>query len=86
MEEINITEVRARVISQEKGLYRILYEGQENWAEVSGKYRYETNTVSDFPAVGDFVVASWPTDGSNSVIYNLFPRKNRSISGFIRCR
>ena len=35
-----MNEVRARVISQEKGLYKILYEGQEMWAEVSGKYRY----------------------------------------------
>ena len=58
MEGIVITEIRARVISQEKGLYKIFYEGQENWAEVSGKYRYETTTASDFPAVGDYVVAS----------------------------
>ena len=76
MEEIVITEVRARVISQEKGLYKILYEGQENLAEVSGKYRYETGAVSDFPAVGDYVVASWPNDGSRSIISNLFPRKS----------
>ena len=76
MEEIVITEVRARVISQEKGLYKILYEGQENLAEVSGKYRYETDTVSDFPAVGDYVVASWPNDGSRSIISDLFPRKS----------
>lgn len=76
MEWIVITEVRARVISQEKGLYKILYEGKENWAEVSGKYIYETNTVSDYPAVGDYVVASCPTDGSRSIISNLFPRKS----------
>lgn len=71
-----MNEVRARVISQEKGLYKILYEGQEMWAEVSGKYRYEANTVSDFPAVGDYVVASLPTDGSRSIITSLFPRKS----------
>lgn len=76
MEWIVITEVRARVISQEKGLYKILYEGKENWAEVSGKYIYETNTVSDYPAVGDYVVASCPTDGSRSIISDLFPRKS----------
>lgn len=76
MEWIVITEVRARVISQEKGLYKISYEGKENWAEVSGKYIYETNTVSDYPAVGDYVVASCPTDGSRSIISNLFPRKS----------
>ena len=45
-------------------------------AEVSGKYRYETDTASDFPAVGDYVVASWPKDGSRSIISNLFPRKS----------
>lgn len=71
-----MTEVRARVISQEKGLYRIVYDGKEKWAEVSGKYRYEVNTVSEYPAVGDYVVASWPTDGSNSTIVSLFPRKS----------
>ena len=76
MEWIVITEVRARVISQEKGLYKILYEGKENWAEVSGKYLYETNTVSDYPAVGDYVVASCPTDGSRSIISDLFPLKS----------
>jgi ribosome biogenesis GTPase len=71
-----MNEVRAKVISQEKGLYKILYEGQEMWAEVSGKYRYEADTVSDFPAVGDYVVASLPTDGSRSIITSLFPRKS----------
>ena len=53
-----------------------MYEGQENLAEVSGKFRYETITVSDFPAVGDYVVASWPTDGSRSIISSLFPRNS----------
>ena len=43
---------------------------------MSGKYIYETNTVSDYPAVGDYVVASCPTDGSRSIISNLFPRKS----------
>lgn len=76
MEGFVIIEVRARIISQEKGLYKIIYEGQENWAEVSGKYRYEATTASDFPAVGDYVVASWPTDGSHSMISYLFPRKS----------
>ena len=43
---------------------------------MSGKYIYETNTVSDYPAVGDYVVASCPTDGSRSIISDLFPRKS----------
>lgn len=73
---IAVTEVRARVILQEKGKYRISFDGNEKWAEVSGKYRYETTSVSDYPAVGDYVIAAWPADGSNATITGLFPRKS----------
>lgn len=69
-------EIRARVISQEKGLYKISYEGEEKLAEVSGKFRYEAGTASDFPVVGDYVIAGWPADTSNAVISGLFPRKS----------
>ena len=69
-------EIRARVILQEKGLYTLSYEGQEKKAAVSGKFRYETATVSEYPTVGDYVVASWPEDNSNAVISTVFPRKS----------
>lgn len=69
-------EIRARVIIQEKGYYTISYEGKENIAEVSGKFRHEALTVSDYPAVGDYVIASWPEDGSHSIISCVFPRKS----------
>lgn len=69
-------EIRARVISQEKGLYKISYEGEEKLAEVSGKFRYEAGTASDFPVVGDYVIAGWTADTSNAVISGLFPRKS----------
>lgn len=69
-------EVRARVILQEKGLYTLSYEGKENKAEVSGKFRYQVNQLSEYPAVGDYVIASWPEDGSPSIISNVFPRKS----------
>lgn len=75
-----IMQVRARVITQEKGYYRISDGTREKLAEVSGKYRYQVQTVSEYPAVGDYVVASWPEDGSNAIIEGLFPRK----SAFIR--
>lgn len=75
-----LKEVRARVITQEKGYYRISDGREERLAEVSGRYRYDVQTVSDYPTVGDYVVATWPEDGSNSIIETLFPRK----SAFIR--
>jgi len=69
-------EIRARVISQEKGSYTLSSELGEKDAAVSGKYRYGAKTVSDYPAVGDYVLASWPDDGSNAVITTLFPRRS----------
>lgn len=71
-----MNELRARVISQEKGIYRISNGTEVKTASVSGKYRYEAATVSDFPAVGDYVIAEWPEDDSNAVIRSLFPRKS----------
>lgn len=68
-------EKRARVISQEKDLYRIFDGENEKIAVVSGKYRYETIRVSDYPAVGDYVIATWPEGEGNAVINALFPRK-----------
>jgi len=70
-----MNEIRARVISQEKGLYKISDGKAEKYAEVSGKYRYDAKTVSDYPAVGDYVIALWPDDDSNAQISSLFPRK-----------
>lgn len=75
-----INEIRARVITQEKGYYRITDGTSERLAEVSGKYRYQAQHISDYPAVGDYVIATWPQDDSNCIITTLFPRK----SAFIR--
>ena len=71
-----MNELRARVISQEKGLYKLRSGTEVKSAVVSGKYRYETQTVSDYPAVGDYVTAEWSADDSNAVITGLFPRKS----------
>ena len=49
----NMSEIRARVISQEKGIYKITNGTAVKSAAVSGKYRYEAKTVSDYPAGGD---------------------------------
>ena len=71
-----MNEVRARVISQEKGLYKIRCALGVKQAAVSGKFRYEALTVSSYPAVGDYVLAEWPEDESPATIRSLFPRKS----------
>lgn len=71
-----MNEIHARVISQEKGLYRIQYGTEIKSAAVSGRFRYEAITVSDYPAVGDYVAADWSDENSNAVITELLPRKS----------
>ena len=70
-----------RVISQYKNLYKVVTENGELKAEVSGKFLFEVKTVSDFPAVGDFVMLDRTEDTSgNAIIHNVLTRK----SAFIR--
>jgi ribosome biogenesis GTPase len=70
-----------RVVSQSRDLYRVATEYGEVQAEVSGRFRFDAETLSDFPAVGDFVMIDRKdnSDG-NAVIYHVLPRK----SAFIR--
>lgn len=65
----------ARITSQEKGLYKIISENGEQFAEVSGKFRYEVSTVSEYPTVGDFVMVD-TNDGNTAVIHTVLQRKS----------
>ena len=70
-----------RVTTQHRDQYTILGEGGELAAEVSGKFRFETQSAADFPAVGDFVMLDRSSDeGGNAVIHARLPRK----SAFVR--
>ncbi|HZR23425.1 MAG TPA: ribosome small subunit-dependent GTPase A [Vicinamibacterales bacterium] len=45
-----------RVIEEQRGLYRV--SGIEGWVEVSGRFRHEAKSPTDFPVVGDWVEAT----------------------------
>lgn len=62
-----------RILLQEKSQYRLISSQGEQAAVVSGKYQYEANSPSDYPAVGDYVMADL-NDGSMAVIHHLLPR------------
>ena len=68
-----------RIVLQEKELYHVIHKYGMMQAQVSGKFRYDVKTVSDFPAVGDYVMADI-TGGDRAVIHNVLPR----TSVFIR--
>lgn len=70
-----------RIISQFKNLYKVATENGEVTAQISGKLRHDVNILSDYPAVGDFVMIDRNEDTSgNAIIHKVLTRK----SAFIR--
>ena len=66
----------SRVLSQEKGIYRLVSSQGEKWGEISGRFHYDVQAKSEYPAVGDFVMADWNESGGNAVIHHVLPRKS----------
>ena len=68
--------VIGRILSQEKGLYRLVSEEGEQLAEVSGRLRYHATSPSDYPAVGDFVMIDPHSQQGHAIIHGVLPRKS----------
>jgi ribosome biogenesis GTPase len=70
----------ARVVEEQRGLYRIAGDA-EGWAEVSGRFRHAANSAADFPAVGDWVGirvpgSSFQVRGSRAIIHHRLERRS----------
>ncbi|WP_132945958.1 ribosome small subunit-dependent GTPase A [Tumebacillus sp. BK434] len=73
-----------RIALEHKHLYRVYTENGDLLADVSGKFRFQTNGREDFPAVGDFVVMSVRPEEGKATIHAVLPRKSkfsRKIAG-----
>ncbi len=66
---------QARVISQHRGKYRVLCEGSEFWADVTGKLIYAATSQLDYPVVGD-LVKILAFDKDSATIESIIPRKS----------
>jgi ribosome biogenesis GTPase len=69
----------ARVISQQRGLWRISGDFAECWAEPSGTLRAAAETGGDWPAVGDWVGAEKLSGGGRPLIHNVLPRRTKFV-------
>ncbi len=67
----------ARVISEQRQIYK-LHDGEnECIGEVSGKFQFQANVKSDYPSVGDWVVIE-PLKGENkAIIQKVLPRMSQ---------
>ena len=76
--------VAARVAEENREMYRLLSLQGEFMAEVSGKFRHEIGGRADFPAVGDWVLASTRSGEGRATIHHVLKRKSkfsRKIAG-----
>ena len=64
-----------RITLQEKGFYRIRTSMGEQNALVSGKFQFDAQSPSDYPAVGDYVMASC-ADPDTAIIHQVLPRRS----------
>ncbi len=66
-----------RVSVQHREQYKVMTEGGEIRAGVSGKLSYATSETSDYPAVGDWVLVDRTADDmGNAVIHHILTRKS----------
>lgn len=64
----------ARVVAQQKGVYRVKNVEGEYLAKIRGKQMFEATSREDFPAVGDWVAVD-NIDNGQAVIQKVLPRK-----------
>lgn len=75
-----------RITRENREKYIAKNDIKEFIAEVSGKFRYENNTKSCYPGVGDWVMAEILHDENKAIIHDVLPRKSifaRKVAGII---
>ncbi len=72
--------IPARISKENKLNYLAWCEQGELLCEISGKFRHEAASKSDFPTVGDWVAISARADEGRATIHSLLPRN----SAFLR--
>ena len=74
-----------RVSSQSKNLYKVITEHGEIATEISGKFHYSVKELSEYPAVGDFVMVDRTDNGQgNGIIHHVLAWKSvfaRKVAG-----
>lgn len=71
--------VRARVIAQGRGRWRVVGDFGECPAEAAGKLRLAAEEGGDWPAVGDWVAVELRDRGSAAQIHEALPRRSQFV-------
>jgi len=75
--EMNILDCRpARVSAVYRDNYQIINDIVEVNGELSGKFVFSANSYTDYPCVGDWVLAQYYNNDTSAIIHKVFPRKS----------
>jgi len=69
--------VPARVVAQQRGLWRVAGDFAECWAEASGALRLAAQAGGDWPTVGDWVTAEKRIGEARASIQEVLPRRSK---------
>ena len=72
----------ARVAQEHREVYVVFSEAGEQRAIVSGRFRHNAITNSDYPTVGDWVVVEPAADDGKALIHTVLPRRSKFARGF----
>ena len=71
--------VPARVIAQQRSLWRVAGAFGECWAEAAGKLRLRADDGVEWPAVGDWAAVEFQEAKSHAQIQEVLPRRSRFV-------
>jgi ribosome biogenesis GTPase len=71
--------VPARVVSQQRGLWRLAGDFGECWSVPSGKMRAAAETGGDWPAVGDWVAAELSRGDERATMQGVLRRRSQFV-------
>jgi ribosome biogenesis GTPase len=75
--EMNILDCRpARVSAVYRDNYQIINEIVEVNGELSGRFVFSADSYTDYPCVGDWVLAQYYNSDTSAIIHKVFPRKS----------
>jgi ribosome biogenesis GTPase len=78
-QEVDEGWVPARVVSQQRGLWRIAGDFGERWSAPSGKMHAASEAGGDWPAVGDWVAAEMHHENDRATIHGVLPRRSQFV-------
>ncbi len=65
----------ARITAVDRGAFLVRTQNAEIHAELAGKLRFQIQSTTELPCIGDWVCVQWSSSGGPAIIHEVLPRK-----------